>query len=168
MRNRFALSLLFAIIAGFLAVAARCFYLQYYKADYYYQTSQRSQKSAFLEKSRRGAILDCRGKILAASYKVDTVFAEPRVITELNKTADSLSEIIGISAAEISRAILTSRNPGYAAILTDAKLSDEQRKQILKIYGIGIESRWKRFYPLGSVGAHVIGFTGTEEQGLAG
>ncbi|MDD5135193.1 MAG: penicillin-binding protein 2, partial [Phycisphaerae bacterium] len=62
----------------------------------------------------------------------------------------------------------TSRNPGYAAILTDAKLSDEQRKQILKIYGIGIESRWKRFYPLGSVGAHVIGFIGTEGQGLAG
>jgi cell division protein FtsI/penicillin-binding protein 2 len=168
MRNKFALSLLFIIIAGFLAVAARCFYLQHYKADYYYQTSQKSQKSAFLERPRRGAILDCRGKILAASYKVDTVFAEPRIINELNKTAEGLSEIIGISSAEIARSILTSRNPGYAPIITDAKLSDEQRKQILKLYGIGIESRWKRFYPLGSVGAHVIGFTGTEEQGLAG
>jgi cell division protein FtsI/penicillin-binding protein 2 len=168
MRNKFALSLLLIIAAGFLGTAARCFYLQYFKTDYYYQASVKAQKSSFLERPRRGAILDCRGRILAASYKIDTVFAEPRAIGELKKTAESLSAITGIGPVEISKLILTARNQGYAPIVTDAKLSDQQRKQILKLNGIGIESRWKRFYPLGSAAAVVIGFVGTDQQGLAG
>lgn len=168
MRKKFAIFLLILIILGFFGVVARCFYLQDYKADYYYQSSQRSQKSTFLEKSRRGAILDCRGRILAASYKVDTVFAEPQVIIDLKEIAKKLSEIIGVSPSEISKSVLTSRNTGYAPIISDAKLTDSQRKEILKLHGIGIESKWKRFYPLGSVAAHVIGFIGTDEEGLAG
>ena len=168
MRNKFALFLLLIIAAGFLGVAARCFYLQYFKADYYYEASVKAQKSSFLEKPRRGAILDCRGRILAASYKVDTIFAEPRAIGDLKKTADSLSAIIGIGPIEISKLALTARNPGYVPIIIDAKLTEEQRKQILKLNGIGIESRWKRVYPLASAAAHVVGFVGTDEQGLAG
>ena len=160
--------LLLIIAAGFLSVAVRCFYLQHFKADYYYEASVKAQKSSFLERPRRGAILDCRGRILAASYKVDTVFAEPRAIGDLKKTADSLSAIVGIGPIEISKLILTGRNQGYVPIVIDAKLTDEQRKQILKLSGIGIESRWKRLYPLASAAAHVVGFVGTDEQGLAG
>ncbi len=168
MRNKFALLLLLIIAAGFLAVAARCFYLQYFKADYYYQVSVKAQKSSFLEKPRRGAILDCRGRVLAASYKVDTIFAEPRAISDLKKTAQNLSAIIGIGPVEISKLILTGRNQGYVPIVTDAKLNDQQRKEILKLNGIGIESGWKRFYPLGSAAAGVAGFVGTDQQGLGG
>jgi cell division protein FtsI/penicillin-binding protein 2 len=168
MRNKFALILLLIIATAFLAVAVRCFYLQYFKADYYYEVSVKAQKSSFLERPRRGAILDCQGRILAASLQVDTVFAEPRAIGDLKKTADSLSAIIDIGPIEISKLILTGRNQGYVPILIDAKLTDEQRKQLLKLNGIGIESRWKRLYPLASAAAHVVGFVGTDQQGLAG
>jgi cell division protein FtsI (penicillin-binding protein 3) len=168
MRNKFALFLLLVLAAGFLAVAARCFYLEHFKADYYEQASIKSQKSSFLEKPRRGAILDCRGRILAANYKVDTVFAEPRAISDLKKTAQSLSAIIGIGPVEISKLILTGRNQGYVPIVTEVKLSDQQRNQILKLNGIGIESKWKRVYPLGSAAAHAVGFVGTDQEGLAG
>lgn len=168
MRNKFALTLLLIIAAGFLGIAARCFYLQYFKADYYYKAAVKAQRAGFLERPRRGAILDRQGRILAASYKVDTLFAEPRAINDLKKTSESLSAIIDISPMEISKLTLTSRNPGYAPILIDVKLTEEQRKQILKLNGIGIESRWKRFYPLGSAAAHAVGFVGTDQEGLAG
>jgi cell division protein FtsI (penicillin-binding protein 3) len=168
MRNKFALALLFVVAAGLAAVGVRCFYLQYFEADYYEGISVKAQKSNFLERPRRGAILDCRGKILAASYEVDTVFAEPNAIGDLKKTAKDLSAIIGIGPVEISKLILTGRNPGYAPILIDAKLTDEQRKQLLKIDGIGIESGWKRYYPLGPAAAHAVGFVGTDQEGLAG
>ncbi len=168
MRNKSALLLLSIIAAGLLGTAARCFYLEHFKADYYEQASVKAQKSSFLEKPRRGAILDRRGRILAASYKVDTVFAEPRAISDLKKTAHDLSAIIGIGPVEISKLVLTSRNQGYAPILIDAKLTDQQRNQILKLSGIGIESKWKRVCPLGPAAAHVVGFVGTDLQGLAG
>jgi cell division protein FtsI (penicillin-binding protein 3) len=168
MRNKFALALLFLVTAGLVAVGVRCFYLQYFEAGYYDGISVKAQKSNFLERPRRGAILDRRGRILAASYKVDTLFAEPRAITDIKKTAQELSAVIGIGPIEISKLILTGRNQGYIPIITDAKLTDEQRKQILKIDGIGIESGWKRYYPLGSAAVHAIGFVGTDQEGLAG
>ncbi len=168
MRKKTALLLFLIIAAAFGAIAVRCFYLQHYRVDYYHQASLKSQKSSFLERPRRGAILDCRGRTLAASYKVDTVFAETRAIGDLKKTAKSLSAIIDIDPIEISKLILTARNQGYAPIVTDAKLTDEQRKQIRKLRGIGVESRWKRVYPLSNAAAVVVGFIGTDEQGLAG
>ncbi|MBN1786821.1 MAG: penicillin-binding protein 2 [Sedimentisphaerales bacterium] len=168
MRNKTALLLLLIIAAALLGIGVRCFYLQYYKADYYHEASVKSQKSSFFERPRRGSILDCRGRTLAASYKVDTVFAEARIINDLKKTTESLAAIIDMDPVEISKLILTARNPGYAPIVTDAKLTDEQRNQIRRIRGIGIESRWKRIYPLSNAAAQVVGFIGTDEHGLAG
>ncbi|GAH88964.1 unnamed protein product, partial [marine sediment metagenome] len=37
-----------------------------------------------------------------------------------------------------------------------------------KIYGIGIQSDWQRYYPTGPVAAHVVGFTSSDNRGLAG
>ncbi|HAL44594.1 MAG: hypothetical protein A2Y12_08895 [Planctomycetes bacterium GWF2_42_9] len=167
MRNKIALFLLSLVGLGFIGVAARCFYLQYYKIDYYKQISQKAQRANFTQQPKRGAILDCKGRILAASYVTDIIFAEPRRV-EIKKTAQELSKITDVSANEITKAILTSRNDGYAQVVTDIKLTEEQRKAVHEIDGLGIESRWKRYYPLGRVAAHVVGFTGTDGEGLAG
>jgi len=167
MRNKLAITLLSLIGLGFIGVAVRCFNLQYYQKDYYQQISQRAQRSGFTQQPKRGAILDCRGRILAASYVSDAIFAEPRIV-QTKDAAQQLAEITGISANEISQAILTSRNAGYATIINDIRLTEDDRKQIAKIDGIGIESKWRRFYPLGRIASHVVGFTGTDGDGLAG
>ncbi|MCE5340840.1 MAG: penicillin-binding protein 2 [Planctomycetaceae bacterium] len=167
MRKKLALFLLSLIGLGFIGVAVRCFYLQYYKKDYFQQISVKAQRSSFTQQPKRGAILDCCGRILAASYVSDSIFAEPRIV-QTKEAAQAISQITGLGANEISQAILTSRNAGYATIINDIRLTEEDRKQIAKIDGIGIESRWRRFYPLGRVAAHVVGFTGTDGEGLAG
>jgi len=169
MRKKIAFILLSLIGVGFIGVAVRCFYLQYYKNDYFQQASFKAQRSNFTEQPKRGAILDCRGRILAASYVSDTIFAEPRAIADIKQTAQTLADIIGSSGPiEISKAILTTRNEGYAPIITDIKLTNVQRKQIQALDGIGIESRWKRYYPLGGAAVHAVGFIGTDGQGLSG
>ncbi len=167
MRKKIALFLLSLIGLGFIGVAVRCFYLQYYKKDYFQQISVKAQRSSFTQQPKRGAILDCCGRILAASYVSDSIFAEPRIV-QTKEASQTLSQITELNANEISQAILTSRNAGYATIINDIRLTEEDRKQIAKIDGIGIESRWRRFYPLGRVAAHVVGFTGTDGEGLAG
>ncbi len=167
MRNKTALFVFTLIGIGFIGVAARCFYLQYCKKDYYQQISLRAQHANFTQQPKRGAILDCRGRILAASYVSNAIFAEPRRV-EIKKVAQVLAEITDISPNEITKAILTSRNEGYAPLIAGIELSDQQRKQICALDGIGIESRWKRYYPLGRIACHVVGFTGTDNDGLAG
>jgi len=168
MRNKLALFLLSLIGVGFLGVIVRCFYLQYYQIDYYQQVSQRAQRSNFTQQPKRGAILDCRARILAASYVSDTIFVEPRVVVDIKETAQALSQIVNLSPVEITQAILTARNAGYAPIIADVRLTESQRKQIHTLDGIGIDSQWKRYYPLCNLAAHVIGFTGTDGKGLAG
>ena len=167
-RSKTALILLLLIGAGFIGVTVRCFYLQYYKNNYYQQTSIRSQQSNFIEQPKRGAILDCRGRILAASYVSDTIFVEPRAVGDIKATAKELAAIIDLSATEITKTILTARNAGYAPIIADIRLTDEQRKRIQKIDGIGIESKWKRYYPMGNAAVHAVGFIGTDGKGMSG
>lgn len=167
MRNKLALFIISLIGLGFIGVGARCFYLQYYKIGYYKQVSFKAQRANFVQQPKRGAILDCRGRILAASYVSDAIFAEPRTFNT-KKSAQDLAEILDVSPNEITKAILTSRNEGYVSIFNDVKLTDQQRKEIDKIDGVGIESKWKRYYPLGRYAAHVVGFTGTDAEGLGG
>ena len=167
MRTRSIVIIFFLLIAAFLCVAARCFYLQYFRYDYYRDCSLKQQASV-VEKPRRGTILDCRGHILAASSRVETVFAEPKAIKSLKTATAQLAGILGIAQSEIFKTILNSKNPGYVKILSKITLTDRQRSRIRKIRGFGIESGWKRFYPMGPAAAQVVGFTGTDGRGLAG
>lgn len=169
MRNKIALVLLLLIATAFIGVGVRCFYLQYYKNIYFQQVSLKAQGTSFIDQPKRGAILDCRGRILAASYICDSIFAEPRAIADIKKTAQTLSDIIGLSSpTEICKTILTARNEGYVPVYTDIRLNDSQRKEIQSLAGIGIESKWKRYYPLANEAVHALGFIGTDGKGLAG
>jgi len=168
MKIKTSIAILLLIILAFFAVAARCFYLQHYRADDYRKISLRAQRSSFTEKPRRGAILDCRGRTLAASLRLDTVFAEPRAVVDLKKTSQQLAVILDIDPEQIESKIANSRNPGYVALAKNLSLTDEKRTAIRKIIGLGIAKTWKRYYPLGPAAAHAIGFVGSDGIGLAG
>lgn len=154
------------IIAVFVGLLLRCLYLQHFKNDYYFEKSLGYQRSRVFQKPQRGPILDRRGRILAASNKTQTIFAEPRIIRNPKITAGKLAEILDTPGHEICKLIVDSRNPGYVKIKTNAEpnLCDAVRT----IHGIGVESDWKRAYPAGSMAAHVVGFTSSDNRGLAG
>ena len=61
-------------------------------------------------------ILDCRGRVLAASNKVQTIFAEPRAIKDAEAVSTKLAPIVRMGAREIYEIITESRNPGFAKI----------------------------------------------------
>ncbi len=151
---------------AFLSLAGRCFYLQFVKSDYYAAACARQQQGRIIQMPQRGAILDCRGRVLAASNKAQTIFAEPRVIKDPKETSTELAPILDVGAHEICKLITDSKNPGFAKIRVDANAN--QCNAAAKIYGIGIQSDWRRSYPVGSLAAHIVGFTSRDNQGLAG
>ena len=147
---------------AFLSLAWRCFYLQYFRRGHYYSASIKRQ----LQKPQRGVILDCRGRVLAASNKIQTIFAEPRVIKNPKITSTELAPIIDMGAHEICKLITESKNPGFAKIKVGAGPS--QCSAAGKIYGIGVQSDWQRHYPMGPLAAHIVGFTSLDNRGLDG
>lgn len=154
------------LVMVFLALAARCFYLQYYKTDYYLDRSIRQQRSLQIWQPQRGPILDARGRILAASNSVQTIFVEPRIIDDPRDTANELAPVVDIGAHIICQTIRESKNPGFVKIKTtvDANESDAVRR----IPGVGVQSQWQRSYPMGRLTGSVVGFTSRDNYGLEG
>jgi len=156
-----------SLIASFLALAGRCFYLQYFKTQQYVDACVTQQQSFRDLLPQRGVILDCRGRVLAASNKVQTIYAEPRVIKDAKATSSELAPILDMGAHIICQQILESNNPGFVRIKTNASAS--QCNAVRNIYGIGVKSEWQRHYPMGYLASNLVGFTSRlDNRGLEG
>jgi cell division protein FtsI/penicillin-binding protein 2 len=153
------------LMVSFLALGGRCFYLQHYKSEHYTDLC-RKQRVFTRQQPQRGVILDCRGRVLAASNKIQTIFAEPRTIQDAKATSSELAPIVDMGAHIICQMIMESRNPGFVKIKTTTD-ADECRASS-KIYGIGIQSDWQRHYPMGYLASNVVGFTSRDNRGLEG
>ncbi len=163
---RITVGLFALLIAAMVLLGWRCWHLQCRKGGYYEAVSTRQQQGFIGQTPQRGVILDCRGRVLAASNEVQTIFAEPRVLKEPRDTATELAPILDMGAHEISRIINDSHNSGFARIAVAA--DPNQCFAADKIAGVGVQSDWERHYPMGPLAAHVVGFTSTDNQGLGG
>jgi len=154
------------LIVLFLALAGRCFYLQSVKAQHYLDESLRQQRAERSRQPQRGPILDCRGRVLAASNGIQTIFAEPRNIKDAKETSSELAPHIDMGAHVICQLILESRNPGFARIKTTTDANECAAAS--RIHGIGTYSDWQRHYPMGRLVSNVVGFTANDNRGLEG
>ncbi len=141
-------------------------YLQFFRHGYYSNLCTKQYQAIVIQRPQRGVILDCQGRVLAASNKIQTIFAEPRVIKDPEDVADRLAPILKINADEICKLIKKSKNPGFAKLIVGA--DPNQCREASKIYGIGILSDWQRYYPAASLASHVVGFTSSDNRGLCG
>jgi cell division protein FtsI/penicillin-binding protein 2 len=158
--------LLLLLIGAFLALAGRCFYLQHFKAASYISACLKQQQSYYPQKPQRGVILDCRGRVFAASNRIETIFAEPRAIKDPRSVSNKLAPLINMGGHDICKLIMESKNPGFARIKVDADVQECDAAG--KINGIGVQYDWLRYYPMERLAAHVVGFTSTDNRGLGG
>jgi cell division protein FtsI/penicillin-binding protein 2 len=154
------------LLLAFLGLAARCVYLQYAKSDYYNALCIKQQCAYLPLESQRGAILDSRGRVLAASNQTRQVFAEPRIIKDPKETAVQLASILNMGAHDICKRLVYSGNPGYVLIKPDAGASECEAAR--EMPGVGIQYSWQRNYTTGRLAPHVVGFTSDDNKGLAG
>ncbi len=120
----------------------------------------------------RGTIYDRSGHILARSLPVPSVFFIPN---EREPTRDQfrriagLKEILGLSEKDLSRieaGIEEGETFIYLRRKADPAVADQIKK--LGLPGIGFEEEHKRFYPLGTLAAHVLGAVNVDNAGAAG
>lgn len=163
------------ILAGLVGVFGllgwRLFYLQHSRIEYYRDSSNRQQYAVVSITPRRGQILDRQGRVLAASNRVKTVFVEPRAIASIDdvkEIASGLQPIVNIPGNKICGMILDSRNPGFAPILTGVTPAQSKAIADAGLVGVGIQSNWQRYYPMGPLTSHIVGLAGVDQSGLEG
>lgn len=123
---------------------------------------------------RRGTIYDATGKtILAVSSTVETVTVNPVNISKENKenVAQALSKIFELDYEKVYKKV-TKRS----SIETIIKKVDKQKADELRVWlqennittGVNIDEDTKRYYPYNNLASQIIGFCGSDNQGLNG
>jgi cell division protein FtsI (penicillin-binding protein 3) len=163
-RSRIAL---LGCLTLFVALAGRAFYLQGLNTDFL----QAKGESRFVRvvdmPASRGAVMDRNGKPLAISTPVESIWASPSDIEIDEKQTARLALALNVDKKMIhDRLADKERN----FVWLKRQLSPEQAAKVmaLKIPGVFQQREFRRFYPAGDVAAHVIGFTGVDDQGQEG
>ena len=152
---------------------SRLIYIQVVKAEYYSQKAYSQQTRSKEVEAKRGTIYDTTGeKILAKSISTNIVTAVPNSVNKDKKEeiAQNLAQILEISKDEV----LEKLTKKVSSVTIATKVYQEKAEKILEyindndITGISVDEDMLRVYPYGTLLSHVLGFVGTDNQGLAG
>lgn len=162
----------------FVLLILRLGYLQFVQGAWLSQQASAQQTTTKALKANRGTIFDTTGKRLSVSMETDTVSVNTSKVkykddtdVELTFLVHSLSEILGINYDETLEKLTDA-----TTYITVATKVDSDTITALEEWmdnndissGIRIESTVSRFYPYSTLASNLIGFVGTDGQGLFG
>ena len=161
--------------AAFVVLAARLYYLQIVRHDELEARAIAQQVRETTVSAPRGTIYDAKGEVLAMSAGVDTIYLSPAEIAQNNEDAGAiaagLAEILGLDCDAVYAKTQNTRS-WYEVVARkveeDVATAVREFKEEGGYTGIKLEADTKRYYPNGSLAAHVIGFVGTDNTGLGG
>ena len=165
------------VFLGFGAAAGSLFYWQIVRGEDMSSAALNQSLHSTTLPAMRGTIYDATGtKVLAQSASVWTVVLEPAYLyddEDLRRTvSNGLAPILGLDAEDIYEK--TGDGSSYYTVLK-RQVETETRDQINKFLadnkiesGIRLIDDYKRYYPYGTVASNILGFTGTDGQGLGG
>lgn len=178
LRQRTVWLLIIILVFGFGAVISRLAYLQLIKGEDLQQKAVEQQLSDTTINAKRGTIYDRNGKILAQSASVWQVVLSPANFEEdvqREYVASSLAEILDLEYEDVLEQ--TKQNSYYSVV--KRKIESDERDKILELMNevedkynlssvIALLDDYKRYYPYSELASSVIGFTGSDDQGLSG
>jgi cell division protein FtsI (penicillin-binding protein 3) len=160
--------LLFVVLAlAFAGTLARAVWLQGVRAESLSRLAATQQREVVVTPGRRGTLYDRNGLPLALGEQATTVYADPTQIRDARSVARAAERTLGVDAESIYPQ-LTDRSRSFVYLQRKADPAKALKLQRRGLPGIGFYPEERRRYPLGSVGAQVLGFAGQDNTGLAG
>lgn len=167
--------IILGIICILLAILiVRLFWIQIISGAEYKQKAYQQQTTDSLISAKRGTIYDANNKELAISATVETIIVNPTSIKgdeNREKIAKYFSENHGLDYEEVLKTVSKTTQSSLVLmkkVEKDVTNAVRQWVKDNKIKGISIIEDTKRYYPYGSLASHVLGFCGTDNQGLYG
>jgi cell division protein FtsI/penicillin-binding protein 2 len=156
---------LFALV--FAATLARAAWLQAVQAPGLEELAASQQRETISLPAHRGAIYDRTGVELALGEKATTVYANPGEIREPRRVAGAVAEVLGLEEDEVLEKLAdTSLGFVYLERKADPELAAELADR--EIPGLGFYPEERRTYPQNEVASSLVGYAGTDNDGLAG
>ena len=171
--NRWSVIILVCIMASFGVLLARLFFLQVVDHEFYQKQAIDYQTREATLTAKRGTIYDTNMKVLAQSATVTTITLSPNEIKDEEQReliVQGLSDILEVDQDRLRE--MSQRDTYYVEVKKQVErdVADQVRAFAKEndIGCIGYVESSKRYYPYGNFLAHVLGFTGSDNQGLAG
>ena len=157
------------VLACFCAMGGRLVVLQVVEGDSYDRLALNQRERAVPFPARRGAIFDRSGNPLAISVDLQTIYADPALVEDPASEAVALAEILGRSPAALET-LLRGESSWSRFEYLARRVSPRVARAVegLDLAGVYMKPEPKRFYPNGALGAQVLGFVGSEGDGLEG
>ncbi|HXA56660.1 MAG TPA: penicillin-binding protein [Candidatus Acidoferrum sp.] len=149
-----------------VAILARLTFLQLFQYSDYLAKAQRQQQRVFEVSPMRGTIYDRKGRELAVSLPMDSIFADPAEISDPSMVAQLLSRALDAPAEDLETKIRAAHTP----VRLGKKLSPEtvQRIDDMNLRGVFFEKENRRVYPQHELAAQILGYVDVDEKGIDG
>ena len=165
--------MLFIVIIIFIILLIRLFWIQVIQGKRLKQMAQEQQNLDREISAKRGVIYDRNGEILAMSASSEMITINPNNIPKEKKelVARKISEVLEIDYEKILKKV--NRNSSIEII---GKKIEKEKSNVLRQWmiennidqGINIDEDTKRYYPYSKLASQIIGFCGSDNQGLNG
>jgi len=150
----------------FLAVGLRAFQLQIIQGEKLKRLGERQRLQEWTVLPKRGSILDRNGEPLAISLEAQSVYVRPRRLKDPERAAAQLAKALGMRQKQLRRRLKTEKP--FVWVKRQVTPREVQRVRALRLAGVGMYYEPKRYYPHGRLAGQMIGFVGSDSQGLEG
>ncbi len=114
----------------------------------------------------RGEILDSKGRLLAKSVEIQSVFARPGELEDKGRTIAALSSLLGLNRRELEVKLKSRSNQVWIA----RQIGDQDAAKVKDagLKGVYLTTEYGRLYPNKTLAGQLLGFAGFDDQGLEG
>ncbi len=149
-----------------MAICLRLVYLQIFCYGDFERRAQHQQQRSFDLSPKRGVIYDRAGRELAMSIQVDSAFVVPSEAPDLPNIISLITRITKDDPRVVLADCRAHKTFCWVARKADAEVID--RIRALNLQGVHFQKEPKRFYPKRELAAQILGYVGTDDQGLSG
>lgn len=149
-----------------LGLSVRLGYLMLFEAEHYGIMAQEVHERERSIKAQRGIIYDRNGLELASNKPVSTISVIHSQIRNPEQVIKILAKELELSEDKVRKRVEKISSIERVKSNVEKEIADKIRAY--KLDGVMVDEDYKRFYPLGSLASKVIGFTGSDNQGIVG
>ena len=149
-----------------LGLFGRLMYLMIVKSDYYAQMAQELHERERDIKAARGRILDRNGIVLADNKTVCTISVIYSQMEDREAVIDMLCKELDLTEEYVRKRVEKYSSRERIKSNVDKEIGDRIRAYDMP--GVKVDEDYKRFYPYNLLASKVLGFTGSDNQGIIG
>ena len=149
-----------------VGLIARLAYLMIFEAEYYQERAEQLHERERSIKAARGEIVDRNGVVLATNKTVCTISVIHSQLSDAEKVIQILTKELEMDEATVRKKVekISSREQIKSNVAKE--IGDRIREYELD--GVKVDEDYKRYYPFDELASKVLGFTGSDNQGIIG